>query len=116
MQKIIYKYELNPYHALTELSIPIGAKVLCVQTDGKTDNPCVWALVDKDEEYLEERVVVLMLLYVRVGTSLLVNCKEAFVLLSQRAIQQVKGLQILMGLLHYLMIKIICYEKTKGVY
>jgi len=56
MQKIIYKYELNPYHALTELSIPIGAKVLCVQTDGKTDNPCVWALVDKDEEYLEERV------------------------------------------------------------
>ena len=56
MKKVIYKYELNPYHAITELMLPIGAKVLCVQTDGKTDCPCIWALVDNDQEQLEGRV------------------------------------------------------------
>ena len=53
--KKVFKYELNGCAQLTELDMPVGAKVLCVQTDQKTDTPCIWAIVDEDAP-LETRV------------------------------------------------------------
>ena len=59
--KKIYKYPLNPYHTATELYMPRGAKVLCAQTDEKTDCPCIWALVDVWETVMDSRIFFLHL-------------------------------------------------------
>ena len=54
MTKKIYKYEI-PVQDDIRLDVPIGAKVLTVQADEKTGNPCIWMLVDPEEFDKEER-------------------------------------------------------------
>ena len=49
----IYKYKLTkePY---IKLMMPIEAEILCVQIDQKDNTPCIWAVVDTEDE-VEER-------------------------------------------------------------
>jgi len=48
--KTIYKYVLG---LLTELWMPIGAKILTVRT--QFDEPTIWAIVDTEQERTEKR-------------------------------------------------------------
>lgn len=41
----IYKYPTQ-HTAKFSIKMPKGAEILCVQIDEKTDDPCIWALVD----------------------------------------------------------------------
>ena len=44
VKKTIYKYTLEVKDS-QELCLPIGAEILCVQT--QNEKPCIWALVDE---------------------------------------------------------------------
>ena len=46
MEQTIWKYKLSPNGQ--NISMPIGAKILTVQTQDET--PCLWALVDPKAE------------------------------------------------------------------
>jgi hypothetical protein len=43
--KVIYKYETIVTDSFS-LLLPRGAEILCVQVDEKSNNPCIWAIVD----------------------------------------------------------------------
>lgn len=51
--KTIWKYE-TPFAENFVIAMPAKAEILCVQQDQKTNKPCIWALVDSDNE-LEKR-------------------------------------------------------------
>lgn len=51
--KTIYKYQ-TPFQDFFTLEMPVGAEILTVQQDEKTNWGCIWALVDTDNEK-EER-------------------------------------------------------------
>jgi len=50
--KKIFKYKITPY-LKNEIEMPIGAEVLCVQT--QNNEPHIWAMVDFNAE-LEKRI------------------------------------------------------------
>lgn len=52
--KTIWKYELD-FAELTTITMPKNAEILTVQRDEKTSKPCIWVMVDTDNE-TEERV------------------------------------------------------------
>lgn len=57
MNQTIWKYETlvnGEFKNRLTIKMPIGSKILCVQTDQKTNIPCIWALVYPENE-LEER-------------------------------------------------------------
>lgn len=56
--KTIYKYPLY-INANNVLILAKNSKVLSCQIDEKTGKPCLWAIVDKDEDDTEKRVFVL---------------------------------------------------------
>lgn len=43
--KTIWKFELK-FEEITKIEIPIGAEILTVQRDEKTNKPCLWAMVE----------------------------------------------------------------------
>lgn len=45
----IWKYELE-FNGMTKLDMPKGATILTVQQDQKTNKPCLWVMVDTEEE------------------------------------------------------------------
>ena len=51
--KTIWKYELD-FAAIIKLQVPKNAKILTVQIDDKINTPCVWIMVDTENE-IEER-------------------------------------------------------------
>lgn len=51
--KTIFKYELT-FNGITIINMPIGAEILTVQKDDKTNIPCIWAMVDTQSE-IEKR-------------------------------------------------------------
>lgn len=51
--KTIWKFETSFAHKFL-LEMPKGAEILCVQQDQKTGKPCIWAMVDSQNEK-EER-------------------------------------------------------------
>jgi hypothetical protein len=53
----IYKYPL-PSDPLSAINMPMGAKVLCVKTQGGQDI-CLWAIVDTDAAYEFRRFCVI---------------------------------------------------------
>lgn len=55
--KTIWKYELE-FNSMTRLEIPSGGEILTVQQDQKTFTPCLWVMVDTDNEK-EERYIEL---------------------------------------------------------
>ena len=50
----IWKYELD-FEKITRLQVPKDAEILTVQRDDKTNKPCVWIMVNTENEK-EERV------------------------------------------------------------
>lgn len=48
MNRVIYKYPLHQHRG--ELTLRDGAYPLTVQVDQKTTTPCMWAVIDLDEE------------------------------------------------------------------
>ena len=50
----IWKYELE-FEAITRLQVPKDAEILTVQKDDKTNKPCVWIMVNTENEK-EERL------------------------------------------------------------
>jgi len=65
MKKTIYKYLLSVTD-LQEVSLPIGAEILTIQTQGET--ACMWALVDPNEMQKEIRYIEIF------GTGHRINC------------------------------------------
>jgi hypothetical protein len=51
--KTIWKFE-TPFEANFAIQMPKSAEILCVQQDQKTFSPCIWAMVDTQNES-EER-------------------------------------------------------------
>ena len=51
--KIIWKFE-TPFEYSFKIIMPKDAEILSVQRDQKTSKPCVWVLVESENE-LEER-------------------------------------------------------------
>ena len=51
--KAVWKYELE-FKALTRLQVPKDAEILTVQQDQKTFKPCIWLMVNTEDEK-EER-------------------------------------------------------------
>ena len=45
----IWKYELD-FKAITKLQIPKDAEILTLQQDQKTYKPCIWLIVNTDNE------------------------------------------------------------------
>ena len=57
MKKTIWKFSTLPNNRFEEkftLNMPKGAEILTVQTDQKDNIPCIWALVNPENE-TEER-------------------------------------------------------------
>jgi hypothetical protein len=54
MEKRIYKYTLETTDKQV-ISLPTGAEILTVQA--QNDEPQLWALVDPNEKYTEERYI-----------------------------------------------------------
>lgn len=56
--KSIWKYELS-FTDEQDVKMPVGAKILCVQTQGSV--PCIWAIVDtsksKDQYELRKFII-----------------------------------------------------------
>jgi hypothetical protein len=51
--KTIWKYSTlvdSQFKDKIEIEMPKNAEILCVQRDGKTGIPCIWAIVDTDAE------------------------------------------------------------------
>lgn len=46
---VIYKYELR-IDDLIKINMPKDAEILTVQKDQKTNKPCIWALVNTENE------------------------------------------------------------------
>lgn len=55
--KTIWKFE-NPIEDKFSLKMPYAAEILSAQIDQRTGNPCIWAIVETDNEQ-EERTFVL---------------------------------------------------------
>ena len=53
----VYKYPLEMVHEQT-ISMPKGSKILSVQRQNKI--PCIWALVNPNEEENEEKKILLI--------------------------------------------------------
>lgn len=53
VEKTIWKYEITPSD-FQEIIMPVGAKILDVQTQG--DTPCIWALVNPNYTDTEVRI------------------------------------------------------------
>ena len=51
--KTIWKFEI-PFEDKFTIKMPKSAEILCVQQDQKTFKPCIWAMVESENE-LEER-------------------------------------------------------------
>lgn len=51
--KTIWKFEI-PFEYKFKLEMHKNAEILCIQQDQKTMNPCIWAMVDTENE-TEER-------------------------------------------------------------
>lgn len=49
MNQTIWKYE-TPFEQYFEIQMPKGAEILSVQSDEKTNRPCIFALVYPDNE------------------------------------------------------------------
>lgn len=47
--KTIYKYE-TPFEPKFTIKLPKGAEILCVQQDQKTNIPCIWAMIETENE------------------------------------------------------------------
>ena len=45
----IWKYELE-FNGMTKVDMPKGATILTVQQDQKTNKPCLWVMVNTEEE------------------------------------------------------------------
>lgn len=56
--KRVYKYELK-LEDNQILKLPKGARILDVRTQGDSENPFLWALVDPDEKETEEVVLLI---------------------------------------------------------
>jgi len=54
MRQTIWKFE-TPFEGKFSIEMPKESEILCVQTDKKTNMPCIWALVYPENEK-EERV------------------------------------------------------------
>jgi hypothetical protein len=50
--KAIYKYPVSP--AFSSIELPRYSKILCIQMQG--NQPCLWAMVDKDCKEKESRI------------------------------------------------------------
>ena len=50
----IWKYELA-FESITRLKVPQNAEILTVQQDQKTNKPCIWVMVNTENEK-EERI------------------------------------------------------------
>jgi hypothetical protein len=48
----IWKYELE-FNGITKLQMPKYAEILSLQTDKKTNKPCIWAVVNSSNEEVE---------------------------------------------------------------
>lgn len=46
---VIWKFETE-IKQISMISMPKGAEILCVQIDQKTNRPCIWALVEPENE------------------------------------------------------------------
>ena len=51
--KAIWKFE-TPFDEIFKIEMPKNAEILCVQQDKKTFIPCIWAMVETENEK-EER-------------------------------------------------------------
>lgn len=51
--KTIWKFE-TPFEYNFKIQMPKNAEILCIQQDQKTMKPCIWAMVDTENE-TEER-------------------------------------------------------------
>ena len=58
MTKVIYKYHLSEPKQITYIKMPVGAEILCCKV--QNNDPCVWAIVDKDYVNTEERIFLIL--------------------------------------------------------
>lgn len=47
--KVVWEFELE-FENITKIEMPVGAEILTVQRDEKTNKPCLWAVVETEAE------------------------------------------------------------------